>query len=305
MTLQENLLKEIFFKLLTYFEEKIMLKKCDIKNLDSLTDMAYKLNNIPESNIAYCYKNYESIKQDFESVILSEHNLIIGDFNNNNLKGFISFYIDMDKFTVDVCGPFITEDFNDTFYKLWKFKDAYISSEYSFNFFVNNKNENVINLLILLNAKNNGNEYVYQLDISDFNEIKNSITVNLLNSNQYSQFINLHNNMFPDIYVSGNDIINSLKTDRKVYIYEIKDQIVGYCVVKNNSKNTTIEILAVKEEFRGRQYGKELLNYTIKEESKNSNTFILVVEKKNDIAMKLYKKTGFKLMVENCSYLIN
>ena len=78
-----------------------MIKVCKLEDITSCTDLAFKINSIPESSSAYCSKKYESIYKDFENMIHGEEHVVIGYCEDDMLIGVMGLFVDVDKHTAD------------------------------------------------------------------------------------------------------------------------------------------------------------------------------------------------------------
>jgi len=116
-----------------------------------------------------------------------------------------------------------------------------------------------------------------------------------------------------DGFENGNEekLIKYSKKSRNVfYVIKDKDKIVGYCVyylkpvlsLKGFEKQSVISSIATDKNFRGKGFAERLLKGSIEEMKVNGITFIhLYVNVNNLPAIKLYEKTGFRIIkqVEN------
>ncbi len=124
----------------------------------------------------------------------------------------------------------------------------------------------------------------------------------------YQQFIELHDSIFPDIYISGKDIINDIGNHHFVYAMIGNEQLLAYCVLKLNSgERCTAEIVAVREGFRYKGYGRAVLTHMVTKAFENygKESVDLIVEGDNENAIRLYLNLGFAVESENCCYTVN
>ena len=94
------------------------------------------------------------------------------------------------------------------------------------------------------------------------------------------------------------------KLDIKV-LYNDQNQFVGFVAYyMKNFFVGQILFLDVKEEFRGKGYAQQLMNYAIKElKSQGATLIILVTRTTNESAQKLYKRLGFTVSHEDNGYV--
>lgn len=124
----------------------------------------------------------------------------------------------------------------------------------------------------------------------------------------HDQLVIMHQPIFPDVYVSGSDILHSIRSERQVLCAVHQKTLVGYIVHKrkNAPSEMTIEILAVDSPFRSQGYGKALLNAGLQRifETPPVEKAGLVVENINSTAKHLYASFGFVTHTEFHSYQV-
>ena len=158
----------------------------------------------------------------------------------------------------------------------------------------------------LINAENKGNECILILKRENFTEKECGTQVVFFTPEYKVEFMKMHDHIFPGVYVSSKDILDSLGNKRSLYCAIENDALLGYAVLKytKDSSAVTVEIIGVDEKYRGKGYGKALLNEVLKQAFSDHSikTVNLVVENLNTNAMSLYYSFGFELDVENYSY---
>jgi ribosomal-protein-alanine N-acetyltransferase len=107
---------------------------------------------------------------------------------------------------------------------------------------------------------------------------------------------------------------NLIKYSKKLpeifYVIKIQDKIAGYCAYylkpelsfKGLRIKSVIYSIATDNKFRGKGYGRELLEESIKEMKLNGiYSILLYVNIKNTPAINLYEKMGFEIIekIEN------
>ena len=79
--------------------------------------------------------------------------------------------------------------------------------------------------------------------------------------------------------------------------------LLGYIGANNICNEVYITNVAVNSKYRGKGYGKTLVNHLIKQSETERAFFItLEVRKTNENAIKLYEKCGFKLIGERKNF---
>lgn len=286
-----------------------MIKKCSVDDIKQIVDMVYRKNNEPEHNSAFCFRQHDSIQQDFMSSLASDNDAVIGYYEGNTLIGVISFYVDEEKQTADCGGPFVEGDFCRIAKEMFDYAKKLYKKQLCFNFFFDKKNIECMSFMNLIGAENQGNESVFTLNRSDYKKQEFGVSVEKLSPEYATQLIELHDSIFPGMYVSGKDIVQSNGVNRKVFCIINNGCLIGYSVFKTppyGGTTATAEIIAVDEKYRGKGYGRILLNAIVKEGFSHSgiDRVDLVVEDANQNAIELYSSFGFKLQVENCFYQV-
>ena len=287
-----------------------MIKICNIDYLSQCVEMAYEQNNKPAYNCAFCSKSKESIYKDFEYIIRNPNSFMIGYFIDGILTGILGCLQNPDNNWVDCIGPFFKNEWNCEYVKnMFLFAKTTLSEAVRFNFYFNIKNENYRQAMGILSAERQDNEYILVLDKADYRpqRIKHQV-VKYTNSYE-TELVKLHDDTFPDVYVTGKGIIADIGKTREVFcVLDESGSFVGYGVLKyaDDTEHITAEIFAVKKEKRGKGYGWALLNAVVDSafNKHNGNAIYLVVEKLNANARDLYYSCGFKLAVENEAWFL-
>ena len=89
------------------------------------------------------------------------------------------------------------------------------------------------------------------------------------------------------------DSVNRHDVTDHTYVLILDDEVYGYISLYKVMDEVNILYVYVKEEKRGRGYGKSLLKYGIRYSTKENDTVYLEVRKSNIIAQNLYKSFGF------------
>lgn len=306
-----------------------MIRQCTMSDLDRMVEIAYEQNNKITHSSAFCSKKRESIKRDFEEVLSGEENFAAAYFHKVEMAGIITCYCDRDKNNVDCAGPFITElgdwvedlDRKDIMMQLFYFIRNHYNNDMKYTFFFSKENEECIRFLELIKAKKLINEYqliIHKTDYLaqfsnmdanvDLNRIGREYVVTDLSKGNYGQFIKLHDAIFPDVYVSGNDIIEDINKKRFVFPIVESDKIIAYSVLKvyENSKRATAEIIGVDAQYRRKGYGRTVISHLLSNAFQRFDMeFVdLIVDGDNDNAIALYLSLGFSIEAENCCYVV-
>lgn len=96
-----------------------------------------------------------------------------------------------------------------------------------------------------------------------------------------------------------NSMLENYNNNTQLYGFKVlheNDKFAGFISYEmdNQTKEGSIELLAINSDFRGKGYGKNLLTHSLEElGNKNINSIDICVLKNNIPALTLYKKTGF------------
>ena len=282
-----------------------MIKICGTEHLSQCAEIAFKRNSLPGTSCAFCSSSKESICKDFEFMINNAKCLVLGYFAGDSLLSVFGFFMNPENNWVDCVGPFFKDEWNPHAAKdMFLFAQSTLTDAARFNFFFDARNVNCHQLMEELAAERGDNEYILLLDKADYKpqEVKNCV---VRYTDEYeNDLIQLHDMTFPDVYVTGTDIISSIGSTREAFCaLDDNGDFAGYGILKlaDDSKQFTAEIFAVKDEMRRKGYGWALLNAVIDSAFNKHNADIvsLVVEKLNTHARDLYFSCGFKLSVEN------
>lgn len=180
--------------------------------------------------------------------------------------------MDEEKQTADCVGPFVEGDFCKIAKEMLDYAKALYKQSLCIYFFFDKRNIECIAFMDLICAENKGDESILTLKRDNYKKQEFNISVEKLISEYEDQLIELHDSIFPDVYVSGKDIIQSTGINRQVFCIIENGHLCGYSVLKTPSVGikATAEVIAVDENFRSKGYGKALLNALIKESFSHS-----------------------------------
>ncbi|MDC7293832.1 MULTISPECIES: GNAT family N-acetyltransferase [unclassified Butyrivibrio] len=80
-----------------------------------------------------------------------------------------------------------------------------------------------------------------------------------------------------------------------IAVTEIENRIIGFCKVDINGESGKLDYLVVKEEFRGKGFGKELMDWAMQMFDQNNVKHLEVKVVDGNKAIHLYEKYGFKM----------
>lgn len=277
------------------------------KDIDELSQFAYRINGMIEHSSTFCSKNLDSIYRDFDTNISSHSTVECRQ--GNQLIGVLDCYIDDEKSNID-CSLLIEPGvcYEDIARRLFDLIRKQFSPSMKYTFFFPKENINCSDFLDKIGAHREVNEYGLLLKRGSEKLFPNSFTVIDLPGEQHTQFVELHDNVFPGIYISGKNIVNDI--GKKHFVFTIIDngQIIAYSVLRlDGGKNATAELVAVREDFRHKGYGRAILSHLITQAHENYgiDCIQLIVDGDNENAIHLYLELGFVLESENCCYTLH
>ncbi len=105
------------------------------------------------------------------------------------------------------------------------------------------------------------------------------------------------------IIPSGSLVIEKDCADDSLYCAFLEGMLVGTCAVLTMDKELYLYAFQIREDFRGKGYGKEFLLGMLRLLSDMGTRVVIQVSGQNYIARNLYKKTGFRT-TESLSYYL-
>ncbi len=132
-----------------------------------------------------------------------------------------------------------------------------------------------------------------------------AVEIRVLAGERYEEYIALHDSIFPDIYISGQDVIADVGKNHHVFVLLEEERIAAFSVLcAHGNRRATAELIAVKEDKRGRGYGRAVLSYLAFRcfGLMGMEALDLIVDSGNEKALRLYLDFGFQVECENRVY---
>lgn len=223
----------------------------------------------------------------------------VATYENNNLIGVLGFDVDEVKKCVEIWGPFIlSANWEEVALHMWKEliekMPFHIEKFYGFYHVENN---NCARLMKDLHAKKQERHSIFSLS-NNIVEERSICNVEEALPKVFEQFISLHNNVFPNTYYEGNEIIERLSDTNKLFVSMKNDKLEGYVYVEVNPEfqEAHIEFIATAENSRRKGVGERLLQAAVQYifSFQGMRKIELCLNTNNDRAMELYKKVGFE-----------
>ena len=134
-------------------------------------------------------------------------------------------------------------------------------------------------------------------------KIHNTITVREMTEDDIKDIAELEKECFSEPW-SENSLRDELTNETaRFYVLRDGENLLGYIGSNNICNEVYITNVAVNSKYRGKGYGKILVNHLIKQSEAERAFFItLEVRKSNENAIALYEKCGFKLIGERKNF---
>ena len=134
-------------------------------------------------------------------------------------------------------------------------------------------------------------------------KIQNTITVREMTESDIKDIAELEKECFSEPW-SENSLRDELTNETaRFYVLRDGEDLLGYIGANNICNEVYITNVAVNSKYRGKGYGKILVNHLIKQSEAERAFFItLEVRKSNENAIALYEKCGFKLIGERKNF---
>lgn len=286
-----------------------MITKCNIEELEVITNLAYEQNNRPEYNSAYCFKAREAIKDDFLQMLKSKESFVLGYLNKGTLMGICGFYVDKEKKTADLVGPFLKEgDYRSVSADMLAFADRKLKEGYRYNFFFDEQNNRYLEFMEEIQAEYQDQEYSLLLRRSNYKKHQTKKRAKELSPNYADKVKEIHDTNFKDSYLSGKEMISSAKSERKVVYITAGVELAGYgaCRFWVTPDRASIDIIYVVPALRNQGYEQALLDGMIAGiyENEEIEYIGIVIETDDRDFLEICVEAGFEITSKNCSYFL-
>lgn len=286
-----------------------IIKKCNLKDLDAITDMAYRLNNIPESSSAFCFKGYDAIRDDFRQMLKSRDSFVIGCLDEEGLRGFCGFFIDRIKNTVDWAGPFVERGgFVSSALEIFNAARKKLSENTVHNFFFSETNKRYLEFMKEINAVYQCGEYGLELKRSHYKKSMCDASTAEMSLNNGDRLKIMKDVKFTDCLIPAGKASGPAKKVRKVFCTEQNGELAGYGSywLWSMPDRATIESINVETGYRNLGYEEALLERIIENiyEDKKIEHIGMAIEMKDQRLVEICIQAGFKIVSVNCSYIL-
>lgn len=285
---------------------KIEFVKTD--EVDIVANFISEINSVEESHIGYCGKDPKgiaySLREDISDIPCDNSFLTV--YEEGGLIGVLGFDADLESNSAEIWGPFVKGDRWDIVNPLWNKMIELMPEEInSISLFPNGKNKQVLQLANDFSFTRHSDQTILNFNRNRMDEL-DEVPILELKEEFFTEMKQMHDQSFPDTYYNGQQIIDRLNEDRKVFMIVKNGHLSGYIYVEAQPAygEASIEFFAVGESERGKGLGSELLTVALKWlftiESIKSIT--LCFNSSNQNAIRLYKKVGFEQLHELCFF---
>jgi ribosomal protein S18 acetylase RimI-like enzyme len=299
-------LSEKSFEMGVYDILKIEFMKTD--EVDRVANFISEINSVEESHIGYCGRDPKeiahSLREDISDIPCDNSFLTV--YEEGGLIGVLGFDADLESDSAEIWGPFVKEDRWDIVNPLWNKLIELMPEEInSISLFPNKQNKQVLQLASDFSFTSHSDQTILNFNRNRMAELE-EVPALELKEEYFTEMKQLHDQSFPDTYYNGQQIIDRLNEDRKVFIIVKNGHLSGYIYVEAQPEygEASIEFFAVEESNRGKGIGSKLLtvalNWLFTFESIESIT--LCVNSSNQNAINLFKKVGFQHIHDLCFF---
>ncbi|WZX99972.1 GNAT family N-acetyltransferase [Bacillus sp. FSL W7-1360] len=265
-------------------------------NFKELARFLATMNQLPEHHVGYCGSKAEEIlstlKEDF-----SPTDFVV-QYEQGEIIGALGFEVDTERKELELWGPFVrASNWEEIADQLWHQRVSSLSGTetYTCHSFYNEQNTHAIAWMKQKQATFTGRECILQVTSNSCE--RERMGVEPLQRDDEATFIALHDELFPNTYYSGREIVERLNKERVAYVVKEANEIIGYVYVEGQKafKEGSIEFVGVKANARKKGYGKILLSQAVHFlfEAIGVEDITLCVDEDHQAAIHLYKSMGF------------
>lgn len=272
-----------------------------MENIHSITDFINTHVNYYGHFTHFLPKDLTRRNAEIKGIIENNPEFVYSEGSPLSALALIAVSKDMKR--IDVIGPFFRDEtINEAVKIINTIQDNYRLA--SLNFFFPKEQQLMEQLMERLNATRHDDEFILRLDRlnSEDTSISHLIPVP---KHDYKSLWTMHETIFGETYLTHDDFFHD--SSRATYGYYDEGKLIGYGVIKSQTPTMhTLEVLGIDKNYRGKNHGKTLMRELISLAFMNPrvDTLELVVESKNEKALKIYQSFGFILKSHSLNYSI-
>ena len=278
-----------------------MIQNASTNHVEEILNFIVAKNRNPKYHSLFMTNNLENMKRDIVDSIQKRELLISTE--SDKIVGLLCLSkYDPKSSDMDVSGPYTNNDFEIAMQML-NFMKKRFNQINRFNFFFEYESGYYRTVMEQNKATFNGYEFLLTLsrdNLKQFNDADLEITI--MNNSEKEVVANMHETIFPDVYINSDMVIES----KDVYVLKKENEIIGYALLKTQINQLYLELFGILEHHRGNGYAKPFLSYVLRNGflKTGHKTCKLVVDLDNETAVNLYTDIGFTVESKNCSYSI-
>lgn len=285
-----------------------MIRVAETHELEEVAKYAFKLNKIKEFKCKAFPTDYEKILAQFTRMDNHPYDKLLISTDGINLSGVLALTIEPEASYLEATGGvFAANNYKAIAIEFFNYiKEAYRGYQFDAAYPIENKQ--AINFMETIGAKLLDYDYEMKTNKDKYKYKKISETYEIieLSENYYQNFVNVHDKYCPNVYWTGNRLLDALdKFD--IFIALEKEEVVGSIVIsKFNKEFREIYLMAVAEDKRYKGYEIALVNKAVDNAFINGAKEIIVMVASDNIdEINLFMKLGFEKSDTCLTYTIN
>lgn len=274
------------------------IRLCAIEDIGAVARLAFRLNTEGGQATSYMYKDYAKVEASF-AASLGKDSLQAGAFEGEDCLGYIHIVLGTDYLPGDVLGPFYTEGREDLAEALLEFGVAHLAQALDLRF--NLECGNPLGPILLgLGAERTEDNYMLEIAAQDFAPPKASPGPGLAllphSPDLDGAFQEIFDPAFPDAYMGSREALEAGRGgDYRLLDLVEGGELVGLGLYRLG--RGYVDFLAVREDRRGRGYGRLILSAILGDllGRRGFPSVVLNVDLANEAALSLYTGLGFRV----------
>lgn len=282
----------------------MIVRKVAQAELTVMAQLMAEMNARPEQHCLHCDQNVADLTNNLLALSRPEDNFVVA-VESGRIIGVLGGEYNDNKSWMWLWGPFVTSnDWEDVALALLNGLRAIWPAELenSYTFF-NQTNQRGHNFFLAQGFQQHGLYHAYKaLRPDTFPQVP---AIPELRPSQLDSYAALHILAFPNSFHTGQDILEQLNDDHKLFVLAEGDNVQGYVeiVVNQFPPEGYIEFVAVRPGQRQRGFGRTLLTYALHWcfNQRQLPQVNLTVSGDNSNARSLYESAGFQLQYTGLS----
>lgn len=284
------------------------IRLCTPEDIGAVARLAFRLNTEGGQATSYMYRDYEKVESSFAAT-LGGDSLQAGAFEGGSCLGYIHIVLGTDYVPGDVLGPFFEQGREDLARALLDFGVAHLASPLDLKF--NLEGGNALGTILLgLGAGKTGDNYMLEIRSQDFAPPVTAsppapapLAIETHSPARDGAFREIFDPAFPDAYMGSLEALTAGRGGD----YRLLDLLEGETLVGLGLYRLGrgyVDFLAVREDRRGRGYGRLLLRAILEDllGKQGFPSVVLNVDLDNEAALSLYTGLGFRVREHFVAY---